>query len=202
MATLRTNYKDDILAAAMDGKRQYQMINNPNGTVSFVDVTDYTQNGDIFSAGDVNGIDTQVNANTQNIATNTQNIATNARNIATNTSNIETNRQNISTNSQAISRNSGRIVSLEAYKLTLTTLTQSGESLYPTNVIRENWGGNIKKSMAIYLDIGFRSCHALIFYESETDGTAILFGAGVSFRSTIVMTLVAGTWEEATIQTS
>jgi hypothetical protein len=49
MATLRTNYKDDILAAAMDGKRQYQMIQNGNGTVSFVDVTDYTQNGDTFT---------------------------------------------------------------------------------------------------------------------------------------------------------
>ena len=82
MATLRTNYQDDILAAAMDGKRQYQMINNPNDTVSFVDVTDYTQNGDTFSAGDVNGIDTQVNANTQNIATNAGNIIINANNIA------------------------------------------------------------------------------------------------------------------------
>ena len=69
MATLRTNYKDDILAAAMDGKRQYQMINNPNGTVSFVDVTDYTQNGDTFSSGDVNAIDAQVNANTTHFDT-------------------------------------------------------------------------------------------------------------------------------------
>lgn len=209
MATLRTNYKDDILAAAMDGKRQYQMINNPNGTVSFIDVTEYTQRGDTFSSGDINNTNELVNENHTHIrsqATELSNhesrISTNEGNIATNTSNIETNRQNISINSQAISRNSGRIASLDAYKLTLTTLTQSGESLYPTNVIRENWGGNIKKSMAIYIDIGLRSCHALIFYESETDGTAILFGAGVSFRSTIVMTLVAGTWEEATIQTS
>ena len=64
MSTIRTNYKDDILAAAMDGKRQYQMINNPNGTVSFNDVTEYTQNGDVFSAGDINSTNAKINENT------------------------------------------------------------------------------------------------------------------------------------------
>lgn len=64
MSTIRTNYKDDILAAAMDGKRQYQMINNPNGTISFNDVTEYTQNGDVFSAGDINSTNAKINENT------------------------------------------------------------------------------------------------------------------------------------------
>ena len=78
---MRTDYVNDILAAAMDGKRQYQMINNPNGTVSFVDVTQYDQNGDILSAGDINGIDTQINVNTANIATNAENITKNNNQI-------------------------------------------------------------------------------------------------------------------------
>ena len=102
MATLRTDYINDILAAAMDGKRQYRMIQNANGTVSFEDVTVYDQNGDTFSAGDVNGIDAQVNANTENIATNTSNIATNTANIATNTANIATNTANIKSLSDRI----------------------------------------------------------------------------------------------------
>ena len=101
MATLRTDYVNDILAAAMDGKRQYQMINNPNGTVSFVDVTQYDQNGDTFSAGDVNGIDTQINENTSNIATNTSDISTNTSNIQTNASNIASLNTHLFTNPDA-----------------------------------------------------------------------------------------------------
>ena len=35
MAELRTDFKDDILAEAMGGRRRYQMIQNEDGTVSF-----------------------------------------------------------------------------------------------------------------------------------------------------------------------
>ena len=58
MASLRTNYKDDILS----GDRKYRMITNSDGTVSFQDVTDYTQEGDTFGALDINATNTAVNA--------------------------------------------------------------------------------------------------------------------------------------------
>ena len=47
---MRTDFKDDIF----DGKRKYNMINNPDGTVSFTDVTVYTQTGDSFGAKEIN----------------------------------------------------------------------------------------------------------------------------------------------------
>lgn len=61
MVNLKTNYQDDVLDSAMNGKRRYNLINNPDGTVSFEDVTDYTQIGDDFSAKDLNGIAEEVN---------------------------------------------------------------------------------------------------------------------------------------------
>lgn len=60
MALLKTNYKDDILLDT-SGKRKYTMITNDDGTVSFVDVTDYSQNGDAFGAADINATNTEVN---------------------------------------------------------------------------------------------------------------------------------------------
>ena len=47
---MRTDFKDDIF----DGKRKYNMINNPDGTVSFTDATVYTQTGDSFGAKELN----------------------------------------------------------------------------------------------------------------------------------------------------
>lgn len=60
MALLKTNYKDDILLDT-SGKRKYTMITNDDGTVSFVDATDYLQNGDTFGAADINATNTEVN---------------------------------------------------------------------------------------------------------------------------------------------
>ena len=62
MATLKTNYKDDVLDTSKNTKRKYNMINNPDGTVSLEDVTSYTQVGDKFGAGDINGTNTEINA--------------------------------------------------------------------------------------------------------------------------------------------
>ena len=42
-ANLPVNFKDDILKENMNGKRRFKMIQNTDGTVSFEDVTDYTQ---------------------------------------------------------------------------------------------------------------------------------------------------------------
>ena len=50
MATLKTNYKDDVFS----GNRKYTMINNSDGTVSFVDATTYSQRGDNYGANDIN----------------------------------------------------------------------------------------------------------------------------------------------------
>ena len=53
---LKENYKDDILDTSQNVKRKYQMENNGDGTVSFTDVTEYTQQGDSFGASDMNAI--------------------------------------------------------------------------------------------------------------------------------------------------
>lgn len=54
--TLKTDYKDDVLDTSKNTQRKYQMIQNEDGTVSFVDVTEYSQTGDSFGAKDVNAI--------------------------------------------------------------------------------------------------------------------------------------------------
>ena len=54
-ATLPTNYRDDILNVSTEGKRKYRMNYNDDGTVSFVDVTPYDQEGSDFGAGDIGG---------------------------------------------------------------------------------------------------------------------------------------------------
>lgn len=68
MAYLKTNYVDDVLDASVNDKRKYNMIQNADGTVSFDDVTTYTQNGDSFGAKDVNDTNTAVNVLNENLA--------------------------------------------------------------------------------------------------------------------------------------
>lgn len=58
--SLKTDYKD----AVFQEKRKYQMIQNDDGTVSFEDVTSYTQEGDSFGAKDINDTNTETNKNT------------------------------------------------------------------------------------------------------------------------------------------
>lgn len=56
---LKTDYQD----AAFEGMRKYIMLNNSDGTVSFVDVTSYTVKEEaFFGADDANKINTAVNA--------------------------------------------------------------------------------------------------------------------------------------------
>lgn len=50
---LSTDFKDDVLASS-NSKRKYNMIHNPDGTVSFEDVTVYSQQGSEFGAKEVN----------------------------------------------------------------------------------------------------------------------------------------------------
>ena len=59
--TLPVNFKDDILASSMGGKRRYNLIQNDDGTYSLEDVTDYTQTGSDFGAGQINATNKAVN---------------------------------------------------------------------------------------------------------------------------------------------
>ena len=59
--TLPVNFKDDILASSMGGKRRFNLIQNDDGTYSFEDVTDYTQSGSDFGAGQINATNQAVN---------------------------------------------------------------------------------------------------------------------------------------------
>ena len=50
MSALRTDYQDDVFS----GNRKYTMVNNGDGTVSFIDQTQYTQVGDSYGAAEIN----------------------------------------------------------------------------------------------------------------------------------------------------
>ena len=69
MATLKTDYTDEVLNASKNKLRKYQQITNDDGTVSFVDVTDYTTVGSELAASNINAITTQINTNTSAIST-------------------------------------------------------------------------------------------------------------------------------------
>ena len=62
MSDLPTNLKDDILDSSVNTRRKYNMIENPDGTVEFEDVTEYSQVGDEYGAGLINETNKQVNA--------------------------------------------------------------------------------------------------------------------------------------------
>ena len=68
MADLKTNYVDDVLDSDKNQFRKYQMIYNDDGTVSFVDATTYTQNGDSFGAKDINDTNAAVNELNSNLS--------------------------------------------------------------------------------------------------------------------------------------
>ena len=62
MATLRTDYQNDILDPSMSGKRQYVLTENANGTYSLTDATVYTQQGSNFAAADMNNTNAEINS--------------------------------------------------------------------------------------------------------------------------------------------
>ena len=67
MADLKTTYKDDLLDTSVNEKRKYNMIQNADGTVSFEDVTTYSQIGDSFGASDINATNEKVNEVNSNL---------------------------------------------------------------------------------------------------------------------------------------
>lgn len=58
--TLKTDYKDYQFQEG-ETLRKYQEISNNDGTISFRDVTSYQQEGDRFSASDINSTNAKVN---------------------------------------------------------------------------------------------------------------------------------------------
>lgn len=58
---LQVDFKDDVLQAAMAGKRKYRVIQNEDGTISLEDVTEYSQVGSNFGASQMNATNMAVN---------------------------------------------------------------------------------------------------------------------------------------------
>lgn len=58
---MKTDWKDDVLAQTMKGKRRYHVYENDDGTVSFIDATQYSQVGDNFGAAELNQIGEEIN---------------------------------------------------------------------------------------------------------------------------------------------
>lgn len=61
---LKTDYKD----AVYTGNRKYTQTNNTDGTVSLLDTTAYSTEGDAFGAADINATNSAVNANSDSIS--------------------------------------------------------------------------------------------------------------------------------------
>ena len=58
---LKTDYKNAQLDTSKNTKRKFNLINNADGTISFEDVTEYIESGDVFSANDINETNEAVN---------------------------------------------------------------------------------------------------------------------------------------------
>ena len=61
LTKLSTNYQDDALSSEMNGLRQYQQINNANGTISLEDKTVYTAQGTELGAKELIEIVNKIN---------------------------------------------------------------------------------------------------------------------------------------------
>lgn len=64
--TLKTDYKDYRFQEG-ETLRKYQQISNDDGTISLKDVTSYQQEGDRFSASDINSTNAKVNKLNQTV---------------------------------------------------------------------------------------------------------------------------------------
>lgn len=59
---LRTDFKDDIINTEISDKRRYEMIDNPDGTISLEDMTTYYQIGSMYGAEQINKTNETINA--------------------------------------------------------------------------------------------------------------------------------------------
>lgn len=62
---MKTDWKDDMFEGKL---RRYTLINNDDGTVSLQDATDYTQQGDVFGANELNAIGAEVNETKKSVS--------------------------------------------------------------------------------------------------------------------------------------
>lgn len=58
---MKTDWKEDILAPSMDGKRRYHIYENEDASISLIDSTEYDQVGDVFGATELNQIGVEIN---------------------------------------------------------------------------------------------------------------------------------------------
>lgn len=58
---LKTNFQDDVINALVNEDRQFEMIQNTNGTVSLKDVTVYEQIGNNYGAPEINKTNDTIN---------------------------------------------------------------------------------------------------------------------------------------------
>lgn len=58
---LPVNFRDDVLASSMNGKRRYALVPQDDGTYILNDVTDYTTVGSTFGAAQINQTNQAVN---------------------------------------------------------------------------------------------------------------------------------------------
>ena len=58
---LKTDFRDDILNTSISDKRQYNLIQNSNGTTSLEDVSTYDQIGDNYGSAEINKLNGTVN---------------------------------------------------------------------------------------------------------------------------------------------
>lgn len=97
--TLKTDYKDYQFQEG-ETLRKYQQISNDDGTISFRDVTSYQQEGDRFSASDINSTNAKVNELDQtvgDIKTDVSGLQTDVSTLKSNTNTLQTSVSNINT---------------------------------------------------------------------------------------------------------
>lgn len=81
MENLRTDFVDDILNASENTRRKFRMISNDDGTISFEDVTAYSQVGDSFGATEVNKTNGAVNELNESLQWKNVGLVTGAKSI-------------------------------------------------------------------------------------------------------------------------
>lgn len=59
---MKTDWKEDILAPSMQGKRRYHIYENEDASISLIDSTEYDQVGDVFGANELNQIGLEINS--------------------------------------------------------------------------------------------------------------------------------------------
>jgi chaperonin cofactor prefoldin len=59
---MKTDWKEDILAPSMQGKRRYHVYENEDASISLIDSTQYDQVGDVFGANELNQIGLEINS--------------------------------------------------------------------------------------------------------------------------------------------